>query len=375
MTLNQKAALAHEINKHITAHLSSLWPGFTPVPFILYDDKNHVAVGDNWPDTYTHIQENIWAYDKFDPQLMGNTSMVYHDIQVAVWDTRTWPTNPDIPAAAAGIAHEMFHAFQQMHMNLSWANELLMPQYPHSKLSLALVIEENKRLAEMISSPGPASVRKCLEAVTQLRKQRELEIGASFLEYDKCCETIEGTATYVEIRMNALIKGIAPFEAAAAYLPLLTDISKLLTNYRHRCYAAGLALCLACDVMWDDWQTQWPQSGKTIFDWMQDRLEAPETPEVTINPENINIAEDLLAAYQEEKTQQINKFMAQPLTPYEDDIALLGFDPMNLVCIHNLCLHKHGQVKLNGSEQMLTTPFAAEFGDNILDVKRIYIPK
>jgi len=374
MTVNQKIALSKEINKHITARLPSLWPGFIQVPFVLYDDKNQVAVGDNWPDTYTHIQENIWVYDKYDPQLMGNTSMMYHGVHIAIWDTRTWPDNVDTSDAAAGIAHEMFHGFQQLHMSLPWANELLMPQYPHSKLSVALVIEENKRLAEILSSPGCNSVRQCLEAIVQLRKQRESEVGANYLEYDNCCETTEGTASYVEIRMNALLNELTPFKAAEKYLPLLADSNNLLTNYRHRCYAAGLALCLACNIMWEDWQTQWPQSGKTLFGWIEDKLDA-KAVESAISPENINIAEGLLAAHNEEKTQQINKFMAQPLTLYEDSVTLLGFDPMNLVCIDNRCLHKHGKIKLGENEQMLTTPFLAEFGDNILDVKRILIPK
>jgi len=373
MNKKQKISLAIEIRNLIATYVSDTWPGFTPVPFILYDDKNQVALGNEWPDNYSQEQECVWVAQGFDPLLIGNTSMIYHNVRVAIWDTRTWPDSPDVSKATSSIAHEMFHAFQQMNMNLPWANELLLPQYPHNKQSVAFVIEENKWLAEVLKSPDSTAVGKCLRNISVLRGQREAEIGADCIEYDKRCESIEGTAAYVEIRMNALVEGITTFKAASSYLPMLMDSSKLLNNYRHRCYAAGLVLCLASDVMWGEWQEEWSKSGKTIFDCMKDKMTLTESV-TTISLSDLEAADELLTAYQKEKEQIINAFTAQPLTSFEGAIQLTGFDPMNLVCTDGRCLHNHGKLRFGKTEKMITGPFLEEYGATIIDVKRIFIP-
>lgn len=373
MDKSKKISLANEISKHITTHILATWPGFTAVPFILYDDKNQVAIGTEWPEHYTQEQEGVWVAEGFDPQLMGNTSIIYHGVHVAIWDTRTWPENLDISKAASSIAHEMFHAFQHTNMNIPWANELLLPQYPHSARSVALVIEENELLAEILANPDKTSIEKCLRNIFALRKQREFEIGADFFEYDKRCESIEGTAAYVEIRMMAIVEGKTPYESATSYLPVLMNNSKLLNNYRHRCYTAGLILCLASDVMWQEWQTEWTKSEKTIFDWIKDKLTLPES-EIAVNSSDLEIAGELLSIYQSEKEKKINEFTAQPLISFEGAVQLIGFDPMNLTCIGDRCLHIHGKLRFGENEQMVVTPFLEEYGDTVLDVKRISFP-
>lgn len=370
MDKNNKMFLANEIRQRIHASISAIWLGFTAVPFILYDDKDQVAVGTEWPERYTQEQDGLWVAEGFDPQLMGNTSILYQGVRVAIWDTRTWPENLTISKAASNIAHEMFHAFQHTHMKPLWPNELRLPQYPHSSRSIAMVIEENKWLVEILANPDKTSIRKCLGHITALRKQREAAIGADFFEYDKRCESFEGTAAYVEIRMKAILEEKTPFEAAAAYLPMLTNHSELLENYRHRCYAAGLVLCLAADVMLPDWQTQWPLSDNSLYDWMNDNLTFPES-EADINPVDLETASELLTAYQNEKEKKINDFMGQPLTSFEGAVQLLAFDPMNLTCAGRRCLHLHGKLRFGENEQMVAKPFLEEYGDTILEVKRI----
>jgi hypothetical protein len=369
MDKNQKIALAKEIGKHITACISDVWPGFSPVPFILYDDKTQVAVGAGWPKRYKEEQEGIWVAQGADPHLMGNTSTMYHGVQIAIWDIRTWPDNPDISRAAADIAHEMFHAFQQTSMELPRANEMLMPKYPHSPRSLALVIEENKWLVKILANPDAAC--DCMEKIVALRKEREAELGTDFFTYDKLCESSEGTAAYVEIHMKAILEGKTPFEAAASYQPLLMNKENLLTNYRHRCYAAGLVLCLAADVLWPGWQNEWQNSGVSIFDWVKDKLMPAESENAFSL--DLETAADLIAIFQSEKERKINEFSAQPLTAIKGDVELLGFDPMNLICVDGRCLHRMGILRINGVEEMISTPFLVEFGENIMDVRKVFV--
>ena len=372
MELSKKIAFAKEANTLIASHISGTWPGFTPVSFILYDDKNQVAVGNNWPKQYSQVEEDIWAAQGLDHDLFANTVTTYHGITAAIWDTRTWPVNPNISEVASSITHEMFHAFQRIFTSPG-ANEALMPQYPHTIRSVALVIEENKWLQEIVKNPDYGSVRNCLEKIFALRSQREAEVGTDFISYDKGCESYEGTAVYVEVRMKSLIEGVTPFETAASHLPTLMNSSELLKHYRRRCYPAGLILCLASDIMWPNWQAEWQASGKTIYDWMKEKPEFAAL-ETTISPASLEYAEELLAAYKAEKEQKINEFLAQPLTTIEGDVKLAMFDPMNIVCYNDRCLHKHGSLVINGEKQAMTTPFLIEFGGNIFDVKRVYIP-
>lgn len=372
MEVNKKIALAKEASKFITAHVSNIWPGFTPIPFIIYDDVSQVAVGAKWPERYTRYEDGIWVAYGHDPELFANTVIGYHGIPVAIWDTRTWPDSPKISHVAGSIAHEMFHSFQHA-FKCPGPNDLILPQYPHSKHSVSLVIEENQLLTQIVANPSFA--RECIEKIIALRKQREMEIGADFMEYDTGCESYEGTSAYVEIKMEALVEGITAFEAVtrSVYAPFIKESGEILNRYRARCYVSGLILCLALDAIWPKWQASWQESGKTIYDWIKDNLTLTES-EVTASPANLKTAHELLIAYENEKEQKINDFLNQPLTSFEDDVKVTLFDPMNLVCANNRCLHKHGKIKLGEKEQMVTEPFLVEYGDNILDVKRILIP-
>jgi len=371
--MKSKIDLAREVRKHITTHIADVWPGFTPFPFIIYDDKEQVAVGAKWPERYLQVEKDIWVAAGLDSQLFANTSVMYHGVKTAIWDARTWPDGIGIAQAAADVTHEMFHAFQSEVMaDLPPANELLLPVYPHTAMSVALVIEENKLLAEICASPDAATVNKCLCRIASLRKQREAEVGADYIEIDKCCETGEGTAVYAEVCMKAIINESSVLDAADFCLPFLTD-DKILSHYRHRCYVVGLVLCLASDIMWPGWHTMWAASGKTLFDWMSDKLAHVESDE-SISAAYLKTADELLAAHQSGKEQKIAEFMAQPHTVIEGDVKLMIFDPMNIVCNNGRCLHKHGKLRIDGEEQMLTTPFLAEYGGTIFDIKRIFIP-
>ena len=370
MTLKQKISLAKEIQQQL--NISGIWPNFNPVPFILYDNENQVAIGGKWPGHFSQHKDGIWVAEGFDPLLMGNTSVNYHGTAVAIWDTRTWPNTPGLSVATSGVVHEMFHAHQQLYMNLPWANELVFPQYPHSSYSIALALEENKRLEEILKNPSHENIHKCLTAIATLRKLREAEIGTTFMEYDKHIEGIEGTAAYVETHTKARIEGATTFTAANSYLAALSG-NRLLNNYRHRCYASGLVLCLAADILWPGWPQEWVGTNKSIFDWVVDKL-PPSTSTIEVSPVNLYTADKLLVAYLKQKEDKIAEFMNQPLVSYDGKIELIGFDPMNLVCIGNLCLHMHGKLRFCGKEHMIETPFLEEFGDNIMVVKRVLLP-
>ena len=364
MTLSKKINLAKEIKAHISTHLQDMWPGFTPVPFILYDAENQVAVGDNWPNHYQNEQDDIWTAKGTDPLLMGNTSTMYHDKIVAIWDTRTWSDTTSVAEATASIAHEMFHAHQGTAMKLPHANELLLPTYPHTPKSVALVMEENKLLLKLFTCHSPEKVRDLLASISMIRKLREEQVGAEYLKCDNCLESMEGVAAYVEVKMQAALGAGSHSECGALYLSMLEQGDNILAKHRHRCYSAGMVLCFAADVAYPEWKTEWSKSNQTLFGWL-DRKISPESL--------MKKAEEIIDAYEAGKIALINDFKSQHLTLIEGNISIKGFDPMNLTCAGGFCLHKHGQVVCNGEERLLTEPFLTEYSGNILNVVRMWV--
>ena len=369
--------LAQQIHKNISQHSQSIWPGFTPVPFILYNDEFQIAVGNNWPDHYKKVKENIWLATGTDDQLMANTAILYHDKVVAIWDIRTWPEDIDAPQATASIFHEMFHAYQELELQLNWANELLAPTYPHTKKSVALILAENDHLLDIIKTPDAKSVAKSLNNIAKLRFERQAEIGADYIDYDQSIETTEGTAVYVEVKMLSILTKKPISEIATAYLNALITTDETLRSYRRRLYTVGLILCLSCDALKLDLQNGWKNSNSSIFAWIKTQL-APqmeaEEGENLINEENLNLAEKLIIAHESEKERQILSFTKQPLTKLEGEIKIVNFDPMNIICHNGQCLHKHGRIKINEEEKLLEYPFLVEYEGNIFNIKKMFVP-
>jgi hypothetical protein len=374
MNVTQTIELAVVIFQMLDAHAEKLWPGFTPFPFILYDNENRVAVGEGWQKEYKMVTEGVWEAEGPDPQLMGCTIIIQGNRPVAIWDTRMWPDEPDIAEAASGMAHETFHSFQLTCLNIPWPNELLPPQYPHSPYSTALVIEENNVMAGMIKNPDIDSLHAGLEKIAGLRKQRENEIGAEFFEYDKRIESMEGTAMYIQFHMKAILENTTVFETAESYIKMLAQEGNFLAGYRQRCYMAGAFICLAADVLIPDWKSEWPCSEIPIYDWVAEKMTLTGT-RISLHESVINEAELMVAAYRQQNESSIVDFMAQPLAEIEGSVRLLFFDPMNIVCSNGRALHKTGRLNINGREFLLEFPFLTEYGNTIMDIQRIWIPK
>jgi|GEM_PF-1542744 len=378
--------LAEGIDKNISKHGSSIWEGFESVPFIIYNNEFQVAVGTHWPERYEKVKENIWIATGSDDELMGCTCITYHEQIVAIWDIRTWEEDIDLPHATGDVFHEMFHVhqyklkyFKQESKEDDDRNIWLdaMTIYPHNPKSVALMLSENQFLLDIINHPEAKQVLENLKMISSLRNERQAALGKAYIEYDQGEETGEGTAVYAEIKMTALLSGKSIAEVAMKYTKYLTTTASALQHYRRRLYPVGLILCLSCDILKLDLQNEFGQSDNTIFDWIKTQIDFQSEDiqvENLISEENLKLAQELLESYENEKEKQISLFTSQPFSQVEGEIQIVMFDPMNIICHQNQCLHKHGRVKINGKELLLEHPFLVEFEDNILNVKKFFIP-
>ena len=369
MNIQKYIDLATTIRKNIDEHGARLWKGFEPVPFILYNDEFQIAIGSNWPSHYKQVAENIWVATGKDDHLFANTCIKYHGQIVAIWDVRSWSEDVDVALATAHVYHEMFHAHQH-NLNLGYGNFLLGMTYSHTVKSVALTIAENELLLDILENPEPDNVLANLNGIANLRAARQDELGKEYIEYDQGEETGEGTAAYVEIKMAATISDKAIIEVAPDYLQALRKTDDTLAKYRARLYTVGMVFCFACDYLKLDLQQEMAQSGSTVFAWLSEKLNLP-VEVVEAKELDMTLAERLVTAFNLEKEEKINAFLAQSLVEVEGEQIV--FDPMNIVCHQGRCLHMHGRFKVNGVEQQLDEPFLVEFEGNISNIKRMFL--
>ncbi|MCL2407338.1 MAG: hypothetical protein FWC95_05360 [Defluviitaleaceae bacterium] len=368
MNIGQLISLAESINTEITKQAAQIWPGFAPVPFILYDDKIRVAVGTDWPESYTNVRGDIWVSDNAKDGLFGCTACNYHGRIVAIWDIRTWGKQIDMANCVGNVVHEMFHAFQHKFSATNWGNEFALLDFRHTPRAVALLMAERRVMSGYLQGTDTLSA---FQKIAELRAKREHEAGKEIVLIDKTLETAEGMAYYVEIKTSAKVRNTKP----ALYDANLTSFtSEMLTNYRARCYTPGAVFCLMADELTPGWHSDWAKSGKHIFDWLTAHV-SNTAHGMDIFSDDLQIAENLIDDFNLEKKKSIDKFLSQPLSVHDKNIEIMSLDPMNIICHENICLHKRAvQFKIDGAEQLIPHPVAHKYGEHLWDIKEIYIP-
>ncbi len=76
--------------------IGSIWPGFEPLAFALYDSEKCFFDG---------------GYVEKTDEFCANTSIVYHGRQIAVWMVQE---ELDTAVLTSKLVHEMFHGFQEL---------------------------------------------------------------------------------------------------------------------------------------------------------------------------------------------------------------------------------------------------------------------
>ena len=166
-----------QVNEAISSlDLGSIWPGFKPLKFALYDDEQCFFDG--------HYIEKTDVF-------CANTSIVYEGEQIAIWMVQQ---ELDKSVLTSKIVHEMFHGYQNMMGWDCWPNELeALYHYQYDPENLSLKLRENELLLVLLDRYDDSVLRELLA----LRKLRSLKYPYEF-SYESKVEEIEGTANYVE---------------------------------------------------------------------------------------------------------------------------------------------------------------------------------
>ena len=165
--------------------LGSVWPGFEPLKFALYDDNKCFFDG-----RYVEKTDDFCA----------NTSIVYRGEQIAIWMVQE---ELDVSVLTSKLVHEMFHGFQRLEGWDCWPNELeALYRYRYDAENLALKLRENRLLLDMIDGFDGNALKELLA----LRKYRSINFQYEF-DYESRVEEIEGTANYVEWQVLKQLDG------------------------------------------------------------------------------------------------------------------------------------------------------------------------
>lgn len=220
---------------------STIWPGFKPLKFALYDNAKCFFDG---------------RYVEKTADFTANTSIVYQGEQIAIW-----MLNGDlsIPVLTSKLVHEMFHGYQTIENWNCWPDEIeALYRYRYDAGNLSLKLRENELLLALLDGFDPALYGELLAH----RKLRSKEYPYQF-KYECMVEEIEGSANFVEWQVLKQLDG----EAAQA---LVEDMRSVMTKpeslfpIRISCYYSGALMINAMNRA-GDYRFSTPERPAAVY--------------------------------------------------------------------------------------------------------------
>ncbi len=158
-------------------NFKSLYPGFHPFRFALYDGKT-VCFGES---------EIPW-----DSRFVANTAIEDNGEPIAIWNMKCACADMDIFASL--LVHEMLHAYQRENKGTVYPDDLVGVFYPRDLDNFTLRFRENQLLAGLAEKFAPElwadfrAIRAC-----RLHRHRKA------VDYEIKTENIEGGAQFTEL--------------------------------------------------------------------------------------------------------------------------------------------------------------------------------
>lgn len=321
----------------------------------------------NPPAGFTET-DGVWV-GTWNPIFSGNTAIMLNGEQVAIWNVGEEKQPPTDEKLFSGIVHEMFHGYQHNRNDDRWANELLLVTYPFTEDNVGMRIREHELLVQAVFASDEDLEQHFVDFVS-VRYWRTKHIG-EHMNYELAQESMEGTATYVQLQ--ALHEQTAlPLEYLAAKLGrTLAGEPVELSSLRHSFYPAGLYLCLLLDRLVGKWKVEYEQSNQYLYDFLISKV--PTQPQEAAIP--VGSQAKRWVAYHDCKVkEQFSEFYHQEgyQVVLVGDLKLTGFDPMNVVVKGSELLHTNIiKFTFGGKEVFLTSQVLTRHGTELTDVLEI----
>ncbi|ADU28939.1 hypothetical protein [Evansella cellulosilytica] len=344
------------------------WPKFNLVAFAVYNNKfvsiyNHPTVSSsdnpyetaNWKDVFFGA-ESIITFEGH-PTAIVNEDL--HENEASVYSL---------------IAHELFHGHQYINNENRYPNELLSISYPLSEDNVELRNQERRALYNAVRCSTAEERADNLSTFFQLREKRRGELG-DYLKYEELVETIEGPAWYVEAKAYSHITG-TPFKIIIENNgESLLDQIESSTYIRKSCYSSGMFICLLLDEVRPDWKEHFFDCQFSIYELLYQVINAPihrEVKELVISKATREII-SYVKAMKEKLFIECEKKEGHHVL-IEGDIALTGFDPMNMVASGKRLLHQQFLfVSIHEKKLHFNQPVITFYREEMLKPHKIHV--
>ncbi|GAA0677593.1 hypothetical protein SAMN04487885_10898 [Clostridium cadaveris] len=326
------------------------WKGFKKSPFALYNSTTVVLCNHpNPPKDFSPLRE---AYiGSWNDSFVGNTAINLNGHYTAILNMDTLyslDSSSSLNKVYSILVHEMFHCHQLSHNENRWADEMLFINYNFSQSSISLRLMDKDYLLCALDDQNKYTRDKLLTDFIQRRERRKNIVG-SMLNYELALESIEGTATYVEVKALAHRKNIDVMDVAEDFLHNF-DFEDL-NKYRASCYAFGLVICLILDSIAPNWHEEFTNSDTYLYKFFKAKFGSfNELTDFSIDNYYVESAKELINKYvdsKKESFENFNKSEGYKVILY-GNLKLSGFDPMNVISMDNKVLHKNF-IKYNSS--------------------------
>lgn len=354
--------------------LNKYWSGFKVSPIALYTSDEVFLIGHNNPPEEFEVYGDVYI-GKWDKKFTGNTIILFNGEYTAIWDMELSPSPFILDRLFSGIVHEIFHTYQFKIGYEKYPNECLFIKYPFIKENIEYRIEERKALLKSIFANSEFEKKKNLSRFIALREKRK-EIIGKILEYELGMESLEGSAIYVECKALTEENNIPKEFALSYYGRDLYDYSDMLFNFRKSCYSSGMLMCELLDTLNIDWHDEYIKGELYLYDFLKSKVQYDNE---LIEVKDFMRAEKLIDEYDKSKKQQIDDFFKSSgeKSVIQEDMKIKGFDPMNVVSLDNMVLHKHFlKVHLDGKEVFFKGPVLTKHDKDFFNIEElIFFPE
>lgn len=274
----------------------TVWPGFHPCPFALYDRRETVL-----DDRRFKTPENFY----------GNTCIFYGGRQIAIWNIELDPPeDPDIFASC--MVHEMFHAFQQEKGEMRFPDDLKLLTEKIEIKALSLKIAERQLLADG-NFFGFCAARSARRKISSTHEEEMIE-------------TAEGMAQFAEFRaLGQLSPALLEekLKLCRARLKSPEGAAKLrLSGYDSGMYMLWLAVDLGMGIYHFV-----GRETKSVFEILAEQVKAAKaTPP---DEELLAAAAAIIQEHQNLQNAELEEFYKAARRKEEGPFVICGYDPMN----------------------------------------------